>query len=196
MNRKKETNTNIKFIKKLKNKKIIINILYVFFVLCIILNIIFLLNNIIKKQDYFDFMGISLFSMESNSMGGEIPKNSLIITKQYNSKEFGEKYDNIVYIINKKIRVNKIINIQSNDGKITYRTKSNNNYMMDIEEISKSQIIGKVICVIPGLGILLKILQSKITTILIIIILITKYIYNKRAYERRTKKNKTLRENP
>lgn len=191
MNRKREI--NIKFIKKVKIKKVIINILYVFFVLGIILNILFLLNTIIKKQDYFDLMGISLLSMKSDSMNEEIPKNSLIIARKYNSNEIGEKNDNIAYVVNKKIRINKIVTVKSNNGKIEYTTKSNNNYLVDVEKIAKNQIIGKVICVIPEFGIVLNILQSKITTLVIIIILVIKLLYNKKIYRRRIKKNKTLR---
>ena len=191
MNRKREI--NIKFIKKVKIKKVIINILYVFFVLGIILNILFLLNTIIKKQDYFDLMGISLLSMKSDSMNEEIPKNSLIIARKYNSNEIGEKNDNIAYVVNKKIRINKIVTVKSNNGKIEYTTKSNNNYLVDVEKIVKNQIIGKVICVIPEFGIVLNILQSKITTLVIIIILVIKLLYNKKIYRRRIKKNKTLR---
>lgn len=191
---KKKKETRIKFIKNAKNKKIIIKILYGIFVICTIYNIIFLVNTTIKKQNYFDLMGISLLSMESNSMGKEIPKNALIITKKYHEYDKVNNNDNIAYIVNKKIRINKIINIKSDNGKIIYTTKSNNNYFADIEKISKNQIIGRVIYVIPTGGILLKILQSKITTVVIIVILLLKFSYNKELYRRRIKKNKKLKE--
>ena len=172
---KKKKETRIKFIKNAKNKKIIIKILYGIFVICTIYNIIFLVNTTIKKQNYFDLMGISLLSMESNAMGKEIPKNALIITKKYHEYDKVNNNDNIAYIVNKKIRINKIINIKSDNGKIIYTTKSNNNYFADIEKISKNQIIGRVIYVIPTGGILLKILQSKITTVVIIVILLLRW---------------------
>lgn len=191
---KKKKETRIKFIKNAKNKKIIIKILYGIFVICTIYNIIFLVNTTIKKQNYFDLMGISLLSMESNAMGKEIPKNALIITKKYHEYDKVNNNDNIAYIVNKKIRINKIINIKSDNGKIIYTTKSNNNYFADIEKISKNQIIGRVIYVIPTGGILLKILQSKITTVVIIVILLLKFSYNKELYRRRIKKNKKLKE--
>ena len=131
--------------------------------------------------------------MKSDSMNEEIPKNSLIIARKYNSNEIGKKDDNIAYVVNKKIRINKIVTVKSNNGKIEYTTKSNNNYLVDVEKIAKNQIIGKVICVIPEFGIVLNILQSKITTLVIIIILVIKLLYNKKIYRRRIKKNKTLR---
>ena len=55
---------------------------------------------------------------------------------------------------------------------------------MDEEKITSKQVIGKVINSIPILGILLKILQSKITTIFILSLLLIKLIYNKKRRKR------------
>ena len=192
MNKKK--GTRIRFIKKARNKEIISKIIYIFLVGFVILNIIFLVNTTIKKQDYFNLMGISLFSMESDLMGDEIPRNSLLVTRKYNANDNIDVNDNIAYIVNGKIRINKVVSTEVIDGKVIYHTKSNNNYFSDIEEVSKNEVIGKVIGIVPVLGILLNILQSKITTVIIIIILIMKFIYNKNAYKRRIKRKKTLRE--
>ena len=189
MNRKKET--KIEFLKNARCKAIILKILYIIIILCVILNIIFLINSTIKKIDYFNLMGISLFSMESDSMGKEIPKNSLVITREYRNNDI-DINDNIVYKVNGKIRINKVVSIELTDGKIIYHTKSNNNYNMDKEGISKNEVIGNVINVIPGVGILLKILQSKITTILILFFLVLKYMYNKRVYKNRVRRKVNL----
>ena len=192
MNKKK--GTRIRFIKKARNKEIISKIIYIFLVGFVILNIIFLVNTTIKKQDYFNLMGISLFSMESDLMGDEIPRNSLLVTRKYKANDNIDVNVNIAYIVNGKIRINKVVSTKVIDGKVIYHTKSNNNYFSDIEEVSKNEVIGKVIGIVPVLGILLNILQSRITTVIIIIILIMKFIYNKNAYKRRIKRKKTLRE--
>ena len=78
--------------------------------------------------------------------------------------------------------------MKAGSGKIVYKTKSNNNYFIDKEKITSNQVIGKVISNIPVLGILLKILQSRITTIFIIILLMIKIIYNKKMKKRQIKK--------
>lgn len=191
MNKKKET--RIKFLKNARNKELITKVIYIILVLFVILNIIFLVNTTIKKSDYFNLMGISLFSMESDLMGDEIPKNSLVVTRKYNANDNVDVNDNIAYVVNGKIRINKVVSTEVIDGKVIYHTKSNNNYFSDKEEVSRNEVIGKVIGVIPFLGILLKILQSKITTVIIIIILIMKFLYNKNMYKRRIKRKKTLR---
>ena len=186
----KKEEIKIKFLRKVFLKKIIIKILYIFIILCVIYNIIFLVNTIIKKTDYFNLLGISLFSMETNLMEPEITKDSLVITREYNSYDEIEINDNIAYIVNGKIRINKVLDIENEagSGKIVYKTKSNNNYFIDKEKITSNQVIGKVINNIPVLGILLKILQSRITTIFIIILLIIKIIYNKKMKKRKIKK--------
>ncbi len=97
MNKKKET--KIKFIKKARNKEIILKIIYIFIIICITLNIIFLLNSTIKQIDYFNLLGISLFTMKSDLGGEEIPKNSLVVVKEYKNNENINLNDNIAYIV-------------------------------------------------------------------------------------------------
>ena len=185
LNKKKENRIN--FFKKVKSKKIIFKIGYIFLECCILLNLLFLVNMTIKEKEYFNLFGISLFSMETNLMKPEISKNSLIIAKAYQNNAVEVK-DNIAYIVNGKVRINKVVKIESIDGKIVYHTKSNSNYYIDSETISKNEIIGKVINHTPVLGILLKILQSKITTICICIFLVIKFLYNQKVYKNKMRR--------
>lgn len=197
MNKKKEA--KIKFLKNARKKEVLSKILYVILIFCIISNIVLVLNSVIKKIDYFNLMGISLIPMESKSMEKEIPKNSLVVTKsevkENNTKKGIEVNNNIAYIVNGKLRINKVVSIETIDGETIYRTKSNANYNMDVEKITENMIIGKVINVIPVLGILFKILQSKITTVIIVFLLIIYYLYNKRVYKNKVKRKVTLIKN-
>lgn len=197
MNKKKEA--KIKFLKNARKKEVLGKILYVILIFCIISNIVLVLNSVIKKIDYFNLMGISLIPMESKSMEKEIPKNSLVVTKsevkENNTKKGIEVNNNIAYIVNGKLRINKVVSIETIDGETIYRTKSNANYNMDVEKITENMIIGKVINVIPVLGILFKILQSKITTAIIVFLLIMYYLYNKRVYKNKVKRKVTLIKN-
>lgn len=91
------------------------------------------------------------------------------------------------------MRINKVIDRLVEEGRIVYQTKSNNNFFPDKEHVAKNQVIGKVIIVVPFLGIMLEVLQSKITTIFIIIFLILKFTYNKKVHKRELKKMRNLR---
>lgn len=170
-------------------------ILYIIISIFILYNIVYLINTTITKKDYLSILGISIFSMENNAMKPDIAKNDLVITKVCKETELKED-DIISYQINNSIRINKIFNIKSDNGKITYITKSINNYYPDIEEISKSQIIGKVTFNIHGLGILVKILQSKIITFFAVVILILRFLYNRYVYQqnKQRKRKKRLKE--
>ena len=188
---KKKNNINIKFIKKIKLKKIILRIVYVIILICILYNVIFLLSTTISKKEYFSIFGISLFPVESNSMKDEINKNDLVIVKGKNTKEKELKVnDIIIYNRNGKIIISKIFNIKNVDGKSQYITKANNNYYPDNVPVFYEQIIGEVHKSIPFLGLIISILQSKITTLIFIILLILKFLYNTYIYKMKINRKK------
>ena len=171
-------------IEKGKINKVVRNIfcgcLYIIVAICILYNIIFSINTAISQKDYFKLFGISFFRMKTDLMKDDINKNDFIIVKEVNENELQEG-DIIAYQINGKTRINKIFKTQQGE----YTTKSNKNYYPDIEKISYNQIIGKKVAIMPFLGIVLSILQSKITTAFILIVLILYFLRNKYLYEKR-----------
>lgn len=168
-------------------KMILLNTVHLIIGLCILYNIIFLINTTISEEDYFKVFGISLFNMTNDLMQGDINKNDLVVVKEVNEKEIQEG-DIIAYKVNGKIRINKIINKQEQ-----YTTKSNKNYYPDIEKISSYQVIGEVVVCMPFIGLVIEILHSKVTTIFIFIFLIFYFLYNKNMYikiKKRARKKK------
>ena len=143
----------IKFLQKVKLKKIILNCIYVIIAICVLYNIIFSINTSISKKEYFKLYGISFFGMKTDLMKEDINKNDLVIVKEVEDKNL-QKGDIIAYEVNGKIRINKIIDEQEG-----YMTKSNRNYYPDIEKITINQIVGKKIVNIPLLGLVLELLQ-------------------------------------
>lgn len=154
--------------------------LYIIVAICILYNIIFSINTTISQNDYFKLFGISFFRMKNDLMQDDIDKNDFIIVKEADEEKLQEG-DIIAYQVNGKTRINKIFNTQQSE----YTTKSNKNYYPDIEKISYNQIIGKKVAIMPFLGIVLSILQSKITTAFILIVLILYFLRNKYLYEKR-----------
>lgn len=178
-------------IEKEKMKKIIkipVKCIYIIILISVLYNIIFLINTTISQKDYFKLFGISLFNMQTDLMKNDISKNDLVIIKEVQEQDL-QKGDIIAYNVNGKTRINKIIN-----QKQGYITKSNKNYQPDIEKVEYEDIIGKKIINIPILGFFIGILQSKITSMVILISLIIAYFYNKNLYikkkERVRKKKK------
>lgn len=180
--------------KKRKNisfRNIVLKILYIIIVICILCNVLFLINTTISKKEYFSLFGISLFSMENDSMESKITKNDLVIANENGATEKELQIgDIIVYSRNSQIKISEIINIKNIDGKIQYITKATNNYNPDNEPVRIGQIIGKVQSNIPFLGLILKILGSRITTGLFIILLIVRFVYNRYTYKMRVNRKK------
>lgn len=191
---KMQKNKKVKFLRNAKIKKIFIKIIYIISVIAILYNVIFLIHKSITKQEYLKIFEISLLTMNDNLMEDDINKNDLVIVKQINEKEIQEG-DIIAYYINGEIRINKICNIyyDQNIRKVVYITKSNKNFQPDIEPIQINQIIGKKTTNIPLIGAVIKILQTKFASIIVLIILCIKYFYNKYLYNKKKERNRKLK---
>lgn len=182
---KKIKNEKIKFLQKVKLKRMTISFIYLIIMICILYNILFLINTSISKKEYFKLYGFSLFCMKTNLMEQDISKNDLIIMKEVDDKDL-HNGDIIAYEINGKIRINKIVYYEQEQ----YTTKSNKNYYPDIEKITASQIVGKKIANIPLLGIILKVLQSKAISVFSMLILSFIFWYNRYMYIKTNERNK------
>ena len=178
----------IKFLQKVKLKKIILNCIYVIIAICVLYNIIFLINTSISKKEYFKLYGISLFCMKTDLMEEDINENDLIIVKEVEDKEL-QNGDIIAYEVNGKIRINKIIDDQEG-----YMTKSNKNYYTDIEKTTINKIVGKKIINIPFIGLVLELLQSKIASVFTLLFLIVIFSYNRYMYTKKKERGRKKRE--
>ena len=183
--KKTEINKN----KSRKNvlKTVLSKILYIMFLIMVIYNIIFLINSTITKKDYLSIFGISINTMNSDKMKPEIFKNSIIISKTVESNEL-EVGDNITYVVSNEIITSKIVNIIYKDNEEKYITKYIQTYYPNNEEISINMIIGKEVLSIMGLGFIVKVAQSKIFTLIVLIFLLYKFLYNKEKYIRTKKR--------
>lgn len=178
----------IKFLQKVKLKKIILNCIYVIIAICVLYNIIFSINTSISKKEYFKLYGISLFCMKTDLMEEDINENDLIIVKEVEDKEL-QNGDIIAYEVNGKIRINKIIDDQEG-----YMTKSNKNYYPDIEKTTINKIVGKKIINIPFIGLVLELLQSKIASVFTLFFLIVIFSYNRYMYTKKKERGRKKRE--
>lgn len=174
---------------KMKKGKLIKNIflkcIYMIFIGLSLYNIMFSINTTITQNDYFKIFGISLFKMNNDLMQDEINSGDLVIVKMTKSKDLHEG-DIIAYTVNGKTRINKILKINKDE----YVTKSNKNYNPDIEKITYNEVIGKVVCCISFLGAVIGILQSKITTVCILLFLVLYLLYNKYIYNKKQERNR------
>lgn len=173
----------IKFIENAKIKKILLKILNVFIVVCIFYNLVYLINTTITKNEYICIFGTSFFNERLTSMEPELRKNDFIIVKEV-AEENLKSGDIIAYRVNGHIRINKIFYKENDNGKISYVTKSNQNYYPDIEKIKEEQIVGKMVTRVPILGFFTNLLERRVSSFVVMLILVLKFLYNRYAYKK------------
>lgn len=144
-------------------RKLILNIISIVLSILILSHIILLTS------------GIKLYSVKTGSMEPEIHQGSLVYVKTYKTKD--DIYDNIdvgsdiTYSTNNKIFVtHRVISLSEENGTLQTQGIIDN---AAIEDISYTQVVGKVVFVIPLLGYVIILLQSwYIWTILILTVVI------------------------
>ena len=144
-------------------KKLILNIISIVLSILILSHIILLIS------------GIKLYSVKTGSMEPEIHQGSLVYVKTYKTKD--DIYDNIdvgtdiTYSTNNKIFVtHRVISLSEENGTLQTQGIIDN---AAIEDNSYTQVVGKVVFVIPLLGYVILLLKSwYIWTILILTVVI------------------------
>ena len=163
-----------------------------FFICSLILyNILYVANNVFRNKKYVQIFGIYISTEKEKSMEPIIQKNSLIIGHKLKNVQQGEI---VGYDIDNSIKYHRLTKIEIKDGKTTYITKAEQNYREDIEEKKKEDIKSKIVLKIPVIGWLFRLFESKITTIIIIIVLglrLSYYNYKNKLTKQRKSKRKT-----
>lgn len=180
---KKRKKEKSRFNKNVKFNQIVFSFSKIIIWLCILYNIVFVIQNTIYKKDYLKIFNIIVFVQKDKSMQGEISKNSIIVMKKIDIDCIAENMI-IGYNWEDSIKVSKVIQIDIENGKKELITKDSENYYPNIEKISDSYITWKLIKSIRGFGWILKILQSKIITFFIFIFLIIKFLFNIDKYSK------------
>ena len=169
-------------------KKIINILLDVFIVILGVILLITVYNNVQVKilgHEYASFFGHSVFEVQTGSMGEVIEPGDWIVVKY----EKNIKLNDIVTFEHKGEYITHRV-IEAYNG--TYVTKGDANTAKD-SPISKDQIVGKVIKVIPNFGIFRKTIFNPVVLIAIIITLfLLNQVFKKPTKEEKEKEQKTL----
>lgn len=161
-----------------------LNILIVIFAILLIISMYTAFQIKILKNEYANFFGYSLFEVQTGSMHKAIEAGDWIIIKKTNTIEIG---DIITYKHNKEYITHRVIE----SYKETYVTKGDANNAKD-DPIDQSQIIGKVVKILPGFGIVRKTIFNPTVVIALII---TLYLFNLTFKKEQTKFDKIIKAN-
>ena len=173
-------------------KKIAVHILKYFFILIVILfvlySLIFNFNKLFFSNEYIKFGSIEILTETDDlSMRPEIRESDLLIVINSNNIQL-EKDNIIAYENSGKLFIQRICNIENDNGKTFYITKGDNNLNNNIEKITNNQIIGKLYFKIPILGFIAKIFQNQYVCLFIIIWALGRleHLFSSKFLEKRT----------
>ena len=153
-------------------------ILGLILILMILYNVINTVYGIFNKKLELQIGETKIYVAEDKTMLPTIKPNDLILAKQCTPEDLNLE-DIIIFDENGIIKVQRITKIQGLGEKTNYTTKGDNNYNNNNVIIKYEQIKGKFVKRIPSLGLVIKILESKVTTIFIVIILILLFLFNR-----------------
>ena len=167
---------------KNKIKKIISalprKVLWLILILMIIYNVINTVYGVFNKKLDLRIGKATMYTTEDKTMIPTIKTNDLIITKKCQPDDLNLQ-DIIIFDENGITKIQRITKIQGHGENSYYTTKGDNNYHNNNVIIEYNQIKGKFEKRIPLLGLIVKMLQSKITTVFVIIILVLLFVFNR-----------------
>lgn len=170
-------------IRENKIKKIISalprKVLWLILILMIIYNVINTVYGVFNKKLDLRIGKATMYTTEDKTMIPTIKTNDLIITKKCQPDDLNLQ-DIIIFDENGITKIQRITKIQGHGENSYYTTKGDNNYHNNNVIIEYNQIKGKFEKRIPLLGLIVKMLQSKITTVFVIIILVLLFVFNMR----------------
>ena len=165
-------------------RKIISVILYIIIIPIIIFNFTIIIKALVNKNSVPDFFGYKNFIIVSGSMEPTIMTGDAIFVKKVPEDEL-EVNDIISFQDGSAITTHRIISIDEENGVKKYRTKGDNNNTEDKEQITYKEIEGKYQFKISGFGKIVQLLQSKITLVILILLLVLNYWYSSRLDKKR-----------
>lgn len=180
-----------------KVKKIISTFLYIIIIPIIVMNLTLIIKSFVKPDKIPDFFGYKNFVIVSESMEPTIMVGDAIFIKKVPENDI-KINDIISFHDGESINTHRIIGVSEENGIKMYKTKGDNNRGEDKEKISYSQIEGKYLFKINNFGNLIKILQSKVTLIILILLVCFNAYFNyslKNKRIERSKKRKKYEQN-
>ena len=176
---------NIKRTQKIK--KILIIILYLLLIPTILFSVFLMFVELGNSDEVPSFFNMDVYIVVSESMTPKINVNDIILVKKGYTNEQYKEGNIITYIrADGELITHRIDSITKVGLLRAYITKGDNNEEVDDFHVMYDQIIGKVVYVMPKLGILVGLLKNKIFFGMCIIVLILIVIYD------RYNKNKIL----
>ena len=167
-----------KIVEKIVNS--LLNLLIVIFGIVLLISIYNGIQNKILKKEYADFFGYTIFEVQTGSMAKTINVGDWIVVKLTKDVKIN---DIITYELNKEYITHRVIAAYGN----SFLTKGDANNTKD-DPIKYNQIVGKVVKILPNLGILRKVFFNP-TVLIALIATLLLFNYSFKKTEKTSKSN-------
>lgn len=173
-------------------KKVIKKILLIILITIIVYNIAYIILSFFKINSFF---GMRFFIPETNSMKPAIEQRDVMFLKKVKEEKLKQN-DVIIYKNGENIRIGRIVKVDDNMGIRSYVVKGDNRRNNETESLLMKNVQGKMIKKFTNGAMFLKILRSKILTVVIFIGLFIRYRlqeYKKQLIKKRKKQNEKMK---
>lgn len=130
-------------------------IFFAFFLILIIpiliINLTIIIKGKINPNKIPDFMGYKPFVVLSGSMETKIKIGDLVIVKDTDYREIKEN-DIIAFRQDNVVITHRVVNVNNDNGKISFKTKGDNNNVQDDFIVKSSDLEGKYVLRVAKLG--------------------------------------------
>ena len=176
---------------KIKNKRMTKKIFK--YIILNILIILFIVNLILSFEENTHIFGIYMFNIISESMEPTLEKNDLVVVQKCEPSEL-KIGDIITFKQDDRTVSHRISVITKENGVIKFRTKGDNNEILDPDEVYTEQVYGKVLFRIKKIGKAVSYLQNMRGFIniglFVIIVFILVTLKDKKRNNRKMKRKK------
>ena len=142
---------------KIRNKRMTKKVFK--YIILNILIVLFIINLILSFEENTHIFGIYMFNIISESMEPILEKDDLVVVQKCEPSEL-KIGDIITFQQEGRTISHRIMIITKEKGIIKFRTKGDNNEVIDPDEVSEEQVYGKYLCKISKIGKAVNYLQN------------------------------------
>lgn len=146
-----------------------ITILYIILIPILLLNLIFITKSVVNPNEIPSLFGFKVFVVVTGSMENTINSGDLILSKKIDTKKLKEQ-DIVSFKEGNIVITHRIQKIDSEDNKLYFWTKGDNNNELDKDRVEENNIEGIYFMKIANLGNFILFMQSKIGMFLFLVV--------------------------
>lgn len=171
--------------RKQKFQKILFITLYILLIPTILFSLFLIIIELGNSKEDPSFFNIEIFTVISDSMSPRIKINDVVLVKKGYGIDSYKKGNIITYLNEGEIITHRIDKVISKDLRPAFKTKGDNNEIVDEYIVEYDDIIGKVVLTLPKLGAFMALLKNKVFFVIVLLLLIGIVYYDNKSKQKK-----------